>query len=246
MILRGGPNIYGIPIGVLCLESYFAKPPGHIKNAQTFDFPVAYKIVEGATTERIVDNPDPGLIEPFVEAARELEREGVKAITGSCGFLALFQRQLADAVAVPVFTSSLIQIPLVHAMQRRDQKVGVVVAKKNALTPAHLEAVGAAGVPICVAGMDDQPEFCEVIIEAERLELDLDRFGTELLSVVENLVGENPDIGSIVIECTDMTYFSHLVQRRVNRPVFDLITLTRMVHEAVSRTEAWGEMPPAR
>ena len=245
MILRGGPNIYGIPIGVLCLESYFAKPPGHVKNAQTFDFPVTYKIIEGATTKGIVEDPDPALIEPFVEAARELEREGVKAITGSCGFLALFQRELADAVNIPVFTSSLIQIPLVHAMSRRDRKVGVLVAKKKALTPAHLEAVGAAGVPVCVAGMDDQPEFCEVIIEAKRLELDLDKFQAELFSVVDGLVGENPDIGSIVIECTDMTYFSHLIQRRVNRPVFDLITLTNMVHQAVCRTEAPGEMPPA-
>ncbi len=32
-VLQGGYNMYGMPIGVLCLESYFAKPPGHIKNA---------------------------------------------------------------------------------------------------------------------------------------------------------------------------------------------------------------------
>jgi Asp/Glu/hydantoin racemase len=245
MILRGGPNIYGIPIGVLCLESYFPKPPGHVKNAQTFDFPVTYKVVEGATTKRIVENPDVALIEPFIEAARELEREGVKAITGSCGFLALFQRELADAVNIPVFTSSLIQIPLAHAMMRRDQTVGVVVARKKALTPAHIEAVGATGVPVHIAGMDGQPEFNEVIIDAKRLELDLNRFETELFSVVDALVGENPDIGSIVIECTDMTYFSHLIQGRTGRPVFDLITLTRMVNDVVSRTAPTGEMPPA-
>ena len=245
MILRGGPNIYGIPIGVLCLESYFPKPPGHIKNAQSFDFPVTFKVVEGATTQRIVENPDSALIEPFIEAARELEREGVKAITGSCGFLALFQREIADAVDIPVFISSLVQIPLVYAMLRRDQKVGVVCARKEALTPAHLEAVGAAGIPVCIAGMDGKPEFNEVIIDAKRLELDLDRFQTELLSVVDELVAGNPEIGSIVIECTDMTYFAPLIQRRVNLPVFDLITLTRMVHDAVIRKEYSGVMPPS-
>ena len=245
MILRGGPNIYGVPIGVLCLESYFAKPPGHVKHAQTFDFPVAYKVIEGATTKKIVDAPGSDLIGPFVEAARELEREGVKAITGSCGFLALYQRELADAVDVPVFISSLIQIPLVKCMLKSDQKVGVVVARKGSLTPAHLEAVGAAGVPICIAGMDGQPEFNEVIIDGSRLALDLDRLETELLSVVETLAQENPDIGAIVIECTDMTYYSPLIQERVGLPVFDLITLTKMVHDAVTRRGVQGEMPPS-
>jgi hypothetical protein len=114
MILEGGANIYGIPIGVLSLESYFAKPPGHIKNASTFDFPVTFKVVKGATTKKVVDYGDRSLLEPFIAAARELESEGVEAITGSCGFLALFQREIADAVNIPVFLSSLIQVPMVY------------------------------------------------------------------------------------------------------------------------------------
>ena len=243
MILQGGKNIYGIPIGVLSLDSNFAKPPGHIKNASTFDFPVAYKVVEGATAKRVVDHADKSLLEPFIEAARELEHEGVLAITGSCGFLVLFQKEVADAVNIPVFTSSLIQVPMVYHMLKKEQKVGILTAKKNSLTAEHMAAVGAEDTPVCIAGMDEQEEFCDVIIEGKRNALDFGKFENELLSVAEGLVTDNPDVGAIVIECTDMPYFAHLIQQKVKLPVFDLVTLTNMVYQAVVRKKFNGIMP---
>ena len=243
MILEGGPNIYGIPIGVLSLESYFAKPPGHIKNAGTFNFPVTYKVVKGATTKKVVDHADRSLLEPFIAAAQELESEGVEAITGSCGFLVLFQREIADAVNIPVFLSSLIQVPMVHCMLKQNQKVGILTAKKDSLTQQHFRAVGAENTPVCIAGMDDQKEFCDVIIEYKRVALDFDKFEKELLSVAQGLVGQHPDIGAMVLECTDMSYFAPLIQQTVNRPVFDIVTLTNMVHQAVARKPFVGMMP---
>lgn len=235
MILKGGANIYGIPIGVLSLESYFAKPPGHIKNAGTFNFPVTFKVVKGATTKKVVDQADRSLLEPFIAAAQELEAEGVEAITGSCGFLVLFQREIADAVNIPVFLSSLIQVPMVYRMLKQNQPVGILTAKKDCLTKQHLRAVGAEDIPVCIAGMDDQKEFCDVIIDYKRIELDFNKFERELLDVANGLVGQNPDIGAIVLECTDMTYFAPLIQQTVNLPVFDIITLTNMVYQALVR-----------
>lgn len=243
MILEGGANIYGIPIGVLSLDSKFPKPPGHIKNASTFHFPVMYQVVKGATAKRVVDHADRSLLEPFIEAALELEREGVMAITGSCGFLVLFQREIADSVNIPVFLSSLIQVPMVHGMLRRDQKVGILTAKKNSLTAEHLRAVGAENTPVCIAGMDDQPEFCQVIIEAQRNALDFGKFEIELLSVAQGLVEVHPETGAIVLECTDMPYFAHKIQQSLHLPVFDLITLTNMVYQAVVRKPHPGIFP---
>ena len=243
MILHGGKNIYGISIGILCLETYYGKVPGHIRNATTFSFPVCYKVVYGATPKKVVDQADTSLLEPFIEAARELEKEGVRAITSSCGFLALFQRELSDSVSIPVFASSLIQVPLVHRMLRQDQKVGILAAKKNKLTKEHLRAVGVESIPVCVAGMDDQKEFCDVIIDGKRKELNMDRLEKEVLSVVDNFVKENPEIGALVIECTDLPPFARLIQQKISVPVFDIITLTNMVYEAVTRTNFKGIMP---
>jgi hypothetical protein len=224
-----------VAIGVLCLDTSFTKIHGHIRNPATFDFPVAYKVVPGATAERVVSQADPALLEPFITAARELERDGVAAITSGCGFLVLFQSQLAGSVSVPLYSSSLIQVPMVHRMLRPDQKVGLLVARKQSLTRRHLAAVGAESVPIRVAGMDGQPEFREVILEARRADLDAGRLGQEVLGVAEDLVRGNPDIGALVLECTDLVPFAHAIQARVGLPVFDIVTLTEMVHQALTR-----------
>jgi len=231
-------------VGVLCLDTAYPKIPGHIRNPGTFGFPVVYRVVEGATPERVVGQADPRLLQPFVGAARELEAEGVAAITTSCGFLAIFQRELADAVGVPLYTSSLIQLPMVHRMLRPGQKVGVLAARRRSLTRRHLEAVGAASVPICVAGMDDQPEFREVILEGRRHDLDADRLAREVLGEAGRLAGAEPDMGALVIECTDLVPFARPIQARLGVPVFDIVTLTEMVYRTLTR-RSFEESPAA-
>jgi hypothetical protein len=215
------------------MDTTFTKIPGHIRNRATFDFPVRYRVIEGATAERLVTNADPSLLGPFIQAAKELEAAGVSAITGACGFLVIFQQELADAVTVPLYTSSLIQLPMVGRMIRSDQKVGLLVAKERSLTPRHLAAIGAESVPVAVVGMADQPEFREVMLEARRAELDADQLGREVLAVVEGLVGE--DLGALVIECTDLVPYAHRIQERLGLPVFDIVTLTTMVHQSLTR-----------
>lgn len=224
-----------VTIGVLCLQTSFTKIPGHIRNPATFDFPVRYKVVAGATPERVVSQADPRLLDPFVRAARELEAQGVAAITGACGFLVLFQRQLAGSVGIPIYASSLIQLPMVYRMLRPDRKVGLLVASKDSLTRRHLAAIGGESVPVCVAGMAAQPEFREVMLEGRRIELDADRLRREVLSEVDQLARDNPEMGALIIECTDLVPFAHAIQARAGVPVFDIVTLTQMVHRSLTR-----------
>ena len=103
MKARGGRNLYGHAIGILVLDTVFPRIPGDIGHAGTFPFPVLYHKVRNASPARVVREGDPALLEGFVAGARTLEASGVAAITTSCGFLAMFQRQLAEAVRVPVF-----------------------------------------------------------------------------------------------------------------------------------------------
>ncbi|WP_290698446.1 aspartate/glutamate racemase family protein [Amphritea sp.] len=235
MIIKGGINVCGLTMGVISLESYFPKPAGHIKHPGSFDFPILYKTVKGATIDRLIGERDPELLKPFIEAAQELEREGVKAITGSCGFLALHQKEIADAVDVPVFMSSLIQVPLVSRFLKRDQKVGVVVANSDALSEDHLKGVGITDEAIMVAGMQHQKQFSEVILHGNTDDLDMDLFEEELSSVIQSMLDESPEVGAIVLECTDLSHFAPILQQRFGLPIFDLSSLTRMVAAAVDR-----------
>jgi len=242
MILKGGINYYGMAIGVLGADSRFPKPPGHIKHAPSFEFPILYRTIPGATIQRILHQPDDGLREQVCEVARELEREGVRAITGSCGFLALFQRVLCDSVNVPVYASSLIQIPLVHHMLPNNKRVGVLTADSSCLTDQHLRAVGADGIPVAIEGMEESQEFRDVILDARRDDMDFDQVRTEVVAAAERLQSANPDLGAIVLECTDMPPYAHAVQRATGLPVFDLTTLTNMVYQAVVRRPYTGFM----
>jgi hypothetical protein len=230
---RGAVN--GVTIGVLCLQTTFTKIPGHIRNPDTFGFPVRYRVVEGATPRRLVAEADPALLLPFVEAARDLQAQGVAAVTGACGFLVLFQRELAAAVDVPLYSSSLIQLPMVARMIRPDRRVGLLVADREALTPRHLAAIGGESVPVCVAGMAGRPEFREVMLEGRRDELDAARLEAEVLAEVDRLARDHPDLGALVVECTDLVPFAHVIQARLRVPVFDIVTLTTMVYESLTR-----------
>jgi len=236
MSMASGPESRpGVTIGVLCLETSFTKIPGHIRNPTTFDFPVSYQVVPGATPERVVNQADPRLLEPFIQAAQQLEADGVAAIASACGFLVLFQQELADAVKVPLYASSLIQLPMVYRMLSSDRTVGLLVARKRSLTRRHLAAIGGESIPVCVAGMDEQPEFREVMLQGQRVEVDADRLEREVMSEVERLALDNPAMGAMVIECTDLVPFAHAIQARIGLPVFDIVTLTEMIYRSLTR-----------
>src|SRR5215218_2214397 len=139
---RGGKAIYGAPLGILMLEARFPRIPGDMGNAGTWPFPVLYRVVRGASPERVVLQGALGLLPDFIAAAEDLVAQGAEAITTNCGFLALFQREIAAAVGVPVATSSLLQVPWVQATLPPGKRVGLVTVSGSSLTPAHLAGAG--------------------------------------------------------------------------------------------------------
>jgi len=243
MTVRGGYNTYGQAIGILMLETAFPRVPGDIGNATTFPFPVLYHTVPGATPNRVADRADPTLIEPFIAGARQLERAGVKAITTSCGFLAIFQQEVAASVSVPVFCSALIQVPMVRRMLKPDQRVGILTANASALTEAHFRGVGWSSdeIPIAVAGLEQEPLFRDSHHHPERHpEVDYEVIEAEVLRGARRLVEASPDIGAIVFECTNLPPHSAAVQRATGRPVFDIVTLTQMVYACIQQRDYEG------
>jgi Asp/Glu/hydantoin racemase len=231
--VRGGFNQYGFTVGILMLDTRFPRIAGDMGNATTFPFPVRYQRVTGANPDLVVRRGAEGLLPAFVEGAAALEREGVGAITTNCGFLIKYQAQLARAVHVPVFTSSLLLVPLVHRMLPGGQRVGIMTVNAATLTPEHLSAAGVAGdVPLAVVGMETEKEFTRALLDNE-LELDVDVAREEHVRVARRLVAEHPDVGAIVLECTNMPPYAADIQRETGRPVFDIVSLVTMVHDAL-------------
>ena len=231
---------YGESIGILILDAAYPCIPGNVGNASTFPFPVRYKVVKEASIERLIKQKDITLLEPFIDAAIELQEEGVKAITGACGFMALFQREVSDAIDVPVFLSSLLQIPFIYQIKK--QKIGIITADSKSLTPEHFISVGVnKEIPLLIGGMEDQKEFREAILE-EKGTLDSDLIEREVVGVAKKLITENPDIGALVLECSDLPPYAHAIQKEVNLPIFDFTTMIQYVHTALVRKEFQGFM----
>ncbi len=222
-------------VGILRMDNRIPRIPGDIGNPGTFDFAVTYRRIEGSTNQRVVYERDASLLAPYLEGARELEGEEVSSITTTCGFLAMFQPELASSVRIPVFTSSLLLVPLVHRMIGADRRVGILTADSGALGELHFQAAGwsAADVPIAVRGMQNGPGFRGYI--DDRPEVDVELIGREMADAARALVREHPDVGAIVLECTNMAPYAHLVQGAVGLPVFDVQLLAKLVHDATHR-----------
>jgi hypothetical protein len=239
---RQGRLSYGTAIGVLMLDCNIPFVPGDVGNASTYDFPVQYHLVPGATGDAVIVRQDPALIPAFIDAAQHLVAQGVRAITGDCAYMGAFQQAVAESVEVPVFLSSLMQVQLVQAMLRRDDKLAVLVANGATVSDRLLDPVGITGDvrDRCVfRGLEDKPHFNEAILQ-ESGELDVALLEAEMVATAQELLAEDPSIGAFLLECSDMPPYSAAVQRATGLPVFDWIGFINYVQHAVVRTPYTG------
>lgn len=207
--------------------------PGNIVHPETFRYPIKFIRVQGANYRTVVEQSNEAVLTEMIKVAREMESAGVKAITTSCGFNAIFQKELANAVAVPVISSSLMQVPMVYNMLKQGQQIGIITADKKYLTRAHLEAAGiASSIPVCIAGMEDTEEFSKARTDPEA-RVDPGKFIQEIGDVAKKLATENQNLGAIVLECTDLPPAAAAIRKIVGLPVFDIVTLMNMVYESV-------------
>ena len=227
-------------LGILMLDTRFPRIPGDIGNTETYDFPVRRLIVQNASPRRVIEEADPALLEPFLLAAEQLEAEGAAAITTSCGFLAMFQKELSSRVRIPVFTSSLLQVPFVQSMLPPGKRVGIMTASASSLGGRHFAGVGIwktpdpadpGNTPQIVCGMDGT-HFHEVF-PMNGPTLDRDRAEREMTERALLLAREHPEVGAIVLECTNMPPYSAAVRSATGLPVYDINTLAEYVMRSV-------------
>ncbi len=221
------------PLGVLLLDIRFARGPGDIGNTASYDFPVVLKTVPGATVDRVVKTDDPTLLPPFLEAAKELEAQGVCAITTSCGFLAPFQVEVSEAMRIPVFFSALMQIPLVYMMTR--QRIGVITANRENLTAPYFQAAGVPGdLPLAIAGLEAKSAFRAWIFE-DGEHVDYQGVQREVLEAAQELMDTHPDIRALVCECHNLAPYAPEVAKVMARPVFDVISFAHWVYSSMAK-----------
>jgi Asp/Glu/hydantoin racemase len=213
---QSGPAV----LGLLMLETRFARPLGDVGHAQTFGFPVWRHVVRGATPERVVRGHDAAVLQAFIAAARELAAEGCDAIGTSCGFLARWQRELQAALPLPVWSSALLQLAELQAQGRR---CGVITIEAASLGAAHFEGVGADPATPVEGITPGSPLHCTLL--QDLLTLDEADAQAQVLAAAQPLRARHPDIDTLVLECTNLPPYAPGLRLATGLPVLDVVTL---------------------
>ncbi|UCD77898.1 MAG: aspartate/glutamate racemase family protein [Desulfobacterales bacterium] len=239
--IKKGQVSYGEAIGIILLENYAPFIPGDVANATTYNYPVRFQRVPGFTPQRIFSH-DLTLLDAVCEAGRELVKEGVRAITGDCGFMVIYQDELAHKLAVPVFMSSLLQIPFMARLIGQDEKIGIITANAAALDDFVL---GKAGVDnpanLRIRGLENSKNFADAAI-AEVGYLDSVKVEQEVVSLAREMVEADPKVRVILLECSLLPPYGAAVQEAVDLPVFDFVTMIDYVFSAVVKKRFKGFM----
>ncbi len=221
-----------VPEGLMQLETM----PGNSTNPLSYPFPVRMAHVKGANVQTVITHPSQAVLADMISISKELiEKENIKAITTSCGFNAVFQKELSEALTVPVFTSALLQVPFVQCMIGYQRTVGVITANKSALTETHMRACGiTAEMKVEVMGLENAPEWSKIFDQPDEA-FDIEIVSQEIINVAKEGIKQFPDMGAIVLECTDLPPYAKRISQAVGLPVFDFNSM--MGHVAIALGE---------
>ena len=231
MIVHGGYSFYGQPLGILLLDGKIPRISGDIGNAWTFPYPVRYKVIQNVEFHNVSAGLTQEELEKFCKAASELEKEGCRAITTSCGFLGAYQKEISSAVRIPVITSALMQIPWILSTLSVNKKVGVISSNQSNINDRLLNSLGIKREDIIVTGLDGSPSFASM--HGKNPSFDPEALCKEALSASEVFMQNRDEIGAIVLECTNLVPYSKAIQDYTELPVFDIITLSNFICSSV-------------
>jgi len=228
------------PLGILMLDTRFPRIVGDVGNAASFGFPVIFRRMEGiGSADAVAAHPDrPRVLAGLKANAEALAADGAVGIGTSCGFLALYQDDLAAVSPVPVATSALL-----HIKRLAGRTPGVITASAKNLTPAHLVAVGAPG-DTPVVGLPEDSSFAATFLR-NGLTLDREAVEREVVAAGVELVGKHPAVDTVVLECTNLPPYRRALEKALGLPVLDVIDLLNDFHAELSGAASGGKAAAA-
>jgi hypothetical protein len=247
---RRGHCTYGMGLGIMLLDEVYPGFPGDVRNPSAYRFPIQFEIVAGVDIRRLVLNPDrSSCLTPILAAAQRLERMGCRAIAAECGYFSLFQKEVAGSVEVPVFMSSLLQVPVAQAVVGHQNKVGILCATRKDLTRTHLTAVGIdPDSNIVIAGAEDDyscREFSNLWDPDRRPPIPCSNYEqaqADFINVCKSFKGQHPDMKAMVFECTGYQPFARAAQREIDIPIFSWSTLLEYAYSVVVHRDFYGHV----
>ncbi|MCK5683058.1 aspartate/glutamate racemase family protein [bacterium] len=245
---RKGKLAYGMGLGIMILDEVYPAFPGDLRNPSAYPYPIQYSVVKGIDCEILIRAEDKSPCrKPILEAAKELEKMGCRAILSECGYFAYFQKEVKEQVNIPVFMSSLIQFSWIQQSISSQKSIGILCAEKKYLKEDHLKAVDIdLNSNFVIAGARDE-YVCTQFESLWNHDLgpavgNYETNEKELVEIAMNFVSKNPTMGALLLECTSMTPFARAIQRAVDLPVYSWGTLLDYAYSISVARDYYGHV----
>ena len=180
----------------------------------------------------------------YKDAIKYLEAEGVSGITGDCGFMMYFQPLARTLTKLPVYKSSLCQLPAVTCCYGQTEKIAIFTANGKSLAPMRDLIRDECGVDTeqeryIIVGCEDIPHFGEEVAAGDKVDTDLATPG--MVQKALEVQKANPEIRAFLFECTELPQFSDAVRAATGLPVYDSITMSDSFMSGVMNNKRFGK-----
>jgi hypothetical protein len=240
---KGKYQVGGLAIGILGVGGLWNPiMPGCVHNATTWNFPVLYKVIKETHDWKVLntaapgDQWDPKVRNALIAGAKELEEMGVRAISGGCGFLADFQKEVAASVNVPVYLSALMQINWLRPTLKKGQKIGIITAASDCLGPRTFQQVDVNDTSdLVIVGCEATGEFANIRGTTQTGHYNPAKVEKDIANLAKQFVKDNPSIAMILLECSSLPPYAWAIQNATDKPVFDYYTMINWLYMGVMR-----------
>ena len=212
-------------LGVIRLDYNYEAAPGDIDHPDSFNCDVYYKVVPGLTFEMCQKGVMPVEVKESIQWL--VEEKKVNGITGDCGFMMNFQSIARQITKIPIFMSSLCQLPAVTCGYAENEQIIIMTANGKSLEPMRDLIRDECGVDTQhrrynIVGCEDVPYFGEAVKKGEKV--NTKKAQPEIVKKAREALKKYPQSRAFLLECTELPPYSDAIRYYTGLPVYDSIT----------------------
>ncbi|XP_044182280.1 uncharacterized protein [Acropora muricata] len=216
-------------LGVIRLDYDYPPAPGDIDHPDSFNCDVYYKVVPGLTFEMCQKGKMTDDVEKrFKQSIKWLVKEKkVNGITGDCGFMMNFQSIARQITKIPIFMSSLCQLPAVTCGYAETEQMIIMTANGKSLEPMRDLIRDECGVDTQdkrynIVGCEDVPHFGQAVANGDKVNTKNATPG--IVKKAVEALKKYPKSRAFLLECTELPPYSDAIRFHTGLPVYDSIT----------------------
>jgi hypothetical protein len=215
------------PLGIIMLDTEFARPVGDAGNLASWPFPVLIERVPKAFANDVVTGAFND-VAAFAASAQLLRAKGACAIISTCGFLARFAQFNGAVNDVVICASTLFRYRQLRASIPADKAIAVLTIDANSID-AQIRANCDIPKDAIIVSPPRDGHFCRAILDGAE-SLDVKHAEREMVQLALGTQRAHPNIALWLFECANMPPYRAAVEAATGVCVYDALHLGTELH----------------